>query len=783
VTASLDGGAAQRFVGERVPRVEDGRLVTGRGTFVDDVTLPGLLHATFVRSPHARARIVAIDTAAAQALDGVRVVFTAADLNHLVKEQWHNSSGRHSPDTPRPPLAEDEVRFVGDPVVLVLARDRYVAEDAADLVVVDYDPLPPVMEYDRAEHTDARVHAAHAGGNVVGGLDGPPADNVDAAFSSSAHVVEATFWQQRQTQAPMETRGLVVRSTPGLDEVTIWASTQTPHNFRSFCARLLGIPEYRVRVIMRDTGGGFGQKVYVQRDEMSVVLASAVTALPVKWIEDRQENLLAAGQSRHEHGHARLAFDDGGRICGARLDFVSDVGAYPSPWPVGSTQMVGGLFPGPYRVPHATFSTKCMYTNTVGRTPYRGPWQFETLSREVLLDIAARELGIDPAELRRRNLLRGDEIPYVNPNGMSVSCVAPLETYEQALSMLGYDAFRAEQAEARAQGRYIGVGTSTYVEPTSPAFGMYGTEGATIRIEPSGIVNVYVGGGAAGNSVETTVVQLAADALGADIADVNTVQGDTAVTPYGGGAVGSRSASMTAGAIDAAARIVREQLRALAAHKLEAAIDDVELSSSRASVAGSPAVSVTFGELADMAYHLGELPAGVPPGLEASARYGASTPMVWAAATHLCTCEVDTMTGQVRLLRYIVSEDCGRMINPSIVEGQIAGGTAQGIAGALYERLEYDEDGNPITTTYLDYLVPTTTEIPTVEYGHVSNPGVGPGGFKGVGEGGAIGAPAAVVNAVADALAPFGARITELPLTPDRIVQVLDLAESGRHRP
>jgi carbon-monoxide dehydrogenase large subunit len=436
--------------------------------------------------------------------------------------------------------------------------------------------------------------------------------------------------------------------------------------------------------------------------------------------------------------------------------------------------MVGALFPGPYRVPRATYTTKSIYTNTVGRTPYRGPWQFETLAREVLLDIAARDIGIDPAELRRRNFLAPADLPHSNANGMRFDFVSPLETFEQALSMLDYDTFRAEQADARTHGRYLGVGTATYIEPTAPAFGMYGTEAATIRIEPSGAVNVYIAGGAAGNSVETTVVQLAADALGADIADVSTIQGDTAVTGHGGGAVGSRSGSMTAGAVDAAAAVLRERLVALAAHKLEAASDDIELSGSRASVAGSPTIGLTFADLAEMAYQVSGLPPGVPPGLEASARYGASTPMVWATATHLCTCEVDISTGQVRLGRYIVSEDCGRMINPNIVEGQIAGGTAQGIAGALYEHLAYDEDGNPMSTTYLDYLVPTAGDIPSIEYGHVVGPGAGPGGFKGVGEGGAIGAPAAVVNAVADALAPFGVRITELPVTPEKILSLLD---------
>ena len=349
--------------------------------------------------------------------------------------------------------------------------------------------------------------------------------------------------------------------------------------------------------------------------------------------------------------------------------------------------------------------------------------------------------------------------------------MTPLDTFEHAIAMLDYDAFRREQAGARTNGRYLGVGTSTFVEPTTPGYGVYGTEGATIRIEPSGKVNVYVAGGSTGNSLETTVVQLTADALGADIDDVATIQGDTAVTPFGAGACGSRSASMTAGAVAETAAVLRERILAIAAHRLEVAEEDLEVAGGRVSVRGTPSKAVTFAEIARVAYlSPRELPPGTPAGLEASARYTAAAPQVWTNATHVCTCEVDVATGHVQLLRYIVSEDCGPMINPAVVEGQIAGGTVQGIGGALYEHLAYDEDGNPVTTTFLDYLLPTAAEAPVIEYGHLETPGPGPGGYKGVGEGGAIGAPPAVINAVNDALSPFGVAITEQPLTPSRIL-------------
>jgi carbon-monoxide dehydrogenase large subunit len=779
VTTIARAGAA-RFAGARVNRIEDARLLTGRGTYVDDVVLPGMLHACFVRSPEPHAAIRGVDTSAACAIPGVRAVFTAADLNPDVREQWHSSVGPDSPETLRPPLAESVVRFVGDPVALVVAESRYLAEDAAELVDVDYDPLPAVIDYIEAELTDSLVHAHH-GSNVIGAMGGAPAQELVDVFASVEHVVSETIYQHAYTAVPMEGRGLVVDYTRATGDLTIYSATQSPHEVRLFCSRLLGMPEHRVRVIMRDTGGGFGQKIMVQRDEMCVVLAAPKLGAPVKWVEDRHENLVAAGQSRHEHADVAIAFDRDGTIQGARIDFVSDSGAYPTPWPVGTTAVVGALFPGPYRVPHAAFTTKTLYTNTVGRSPYRGPWAFEALAREVLLDIAARRLGIDPVELRRRNILQGDDLPYANPNGMPYDSMSPRETFEAALAMLDYERFREEQAAARDAGRYLGVGVANFVEPSTPGIGYYGTEAATIRIEPSGAVNVYIAGGSTGNSIETTVVQLAADALGVNIDDVATIQGDTALTGFGAGAAGSRSGSMTAGAVRETAAILRERILAIAAHQLEAAVDDLELADSRVSVRGTPSIGLALAEVAALAYFKPEaLPAGVPPGLEASARYAADTRFIWVNATHVCTCEVDVATGHVELLRYIVGEDCGPMINPNVVEGQIAGGTVQGIGGVLYEHLAYDDAGNPIATSFMDYLLPTLAEVPLIEYAHVETPSPGPGGYKGVGEGGAIGAPPAVVNAVADALSPFGVTVTRLPLGPSDIVRLLRGAPAAK---
>ncbi|WP_163754798.1 xanthine dehydrogenase family protein molybdopterin-binding subunit [Mycobacterium botniense] len=771
MTRPREQTATSRYVGTRVQRVEDARLLTGHGTFVDDVTRPGMLHACFVRSPFARARINGIDASAALALPGVHAVFTAADLNPDVKEAWHAVAGKDVPDTPRPPLAEGEAKFVGDPVALVIAENRYIAEDATDLVEVDFGPLPAIADFTKAQTSDILVHEGYPG-NIAGGLSGAPPD--EEVFAAAPCVVSETISQQIYAPVPIETLGIVVEWQAPSEELTIWASTQTPHELRAFAARLLGIPAQRVRVIMRDTGGGFGQKVVPMREDMCIMLAARKLPAALKWIEDRRENLMSAGQARHVTGRARMAFDEDGSILAADIDFVQDVGAYPTPYPVLTAAAIGMFFPGPYRVPKASFNYTTVFSNTAGLAAYRGPWQFESLSREILLDIAARKLGMDPVELRRKNLLRADEMPYVNPNGMPYDHVAPSDTFEQAVKILDHEGFRKQQRDALAQGRYLGLGFAAYIEPTGAATGHLGTEGATIRVEPTGKVNVYVNGGSTGNSIETTVVQLTADALGADIDDVATIQGDTAVTPYGAGTQGSRSGPMTAGAIHEAGTLLRRQITAMAAHYLGVDDSAIELANSRASVRDDPSRSVTFAELAYRAYYQPQqLPPGMSASLEATARFTSQAPIHWANATHACTCEVDVATGKVTLTRYIVSEDVGPMINPTVVEGQIAGGTVQGIGGALLENLAYDDDGNPLATTFVDYLLPTTTEVPPIEFGHVEIPGPGVGGYKGVGEGGAIGSTPAVINAINDALAPLGVTITRLPASPAAIVALL----------
>ena len=462
---------AARYAGSRVARVEDARLLTGEGTFVDDVSRPGMLHACFVRSPVARARIAAIDVSEARTVAGVHAVFLAADLNPGAGEQWHTSIGPDAPETPRPPLAEDEVRYVGDPVALVVADSRYVAEDAAELVVVDYDDLTPVVDYAAAEGADAVVHD-HLPNNVIGKMSGPPPEKVEAAFASAAHVVAERLEQHAYAAVPIETRGMVLEwSGAGGGELTIWAASQVPHEVRIFCSRLLGLPEHRIRVIARDTGGGFGQKAFIQREEMCLMLAAPLVPGPLKWIEDRRENLLSAGQARHESALAQMAFDADGTILAARIDHLLDAGRTRRRGRSGRRRSSVRCSPGPTGSPSPR-SRRSRCTPTPSGAPPTGARGPSRRSRGRCSSTSPPGASVmDPIELRRRNLLRTDELPMFNPNGMPYDDITPAETFEQALEMLDYEAFRKEQAAARAEGRHLGVGhvhaTSSRPRPAS----------------------------------------------------------------------------------------------------------------------------------------------------------------------------------------------------------------------------------------------------------------------------------------------------------------------------
>jgi len=773
--APLSHAAAQRLIGQSVQRREDARLITGRGRYVDDVVLPVMLHAAFVRSHSARGTITHLDVSAARRHPGVVAVFTAVEINSPSHQFWVTMMGPDAGYAPGRVLADGDVRYVGEPIAIVVAESRYVAEDAVELIDVDVDPLPPVMDmFTAIEDSETLVHP-ELGTNVAGDM---PADvpGLDDRLAAAPHTFTETFHQHRYVQVPMETRGIVASWDRMLEHLEITVSGQSAHETRLFYSRMLGIPEDAIHVVMGDVGGSFGQKMFTQREEHAVVIAArAIGDRPVKWIEDRAENLISGGHARQEAMRVTVAVDDEGVLLGGRAWQLEDVGAYPYPGNGAAGASSLALFPGPYRwggPGSVAYHAQAAFTNTCGRTAYRGPWMMETTGREQMMDVVAQKLGIDPLEIRRRNIVSRDEMPFTSPMQLQFETISPAETLEQAAQMIGYNAFREEQERLRAEGRLVGIGLSSYVEPQF-GFGILATEAATIRIEPSGKVNVYTSTGNHGQSLETTIAQVIADELGVPFDDVRIIQNDTARTPYGAGTGGSRSAAIASGAAHAAASSMREKVLQIGAHLLEASVEDVEMHHGVVSVRGVPGAEVPLGNIAAVAYlNTDALPPGVSPGLEVSERYKAPS-FMFSNATHAVTVEVDRVTGRVQILRYVVSEDCGNMINPMVVEGQIVGGIAQAVGGVFYEHMVYDEDGNPTTTTFLDYLVPTAAEIPDVELGHVVTPSNTPGGYKGLGEGGAICAPAALLNAVRDALAPLGVSVTEQPLSPDRVLQLI----------
>jgi len=770
---TLAHASAGRYVGQAVLRKEDPRLLTGRGRYTDDVTLPNMLHAHFVRSDVARAKF-RVDVSAARDAEGVVAVFTGEDLNGEVAGTMYPSMFVGAEDfmSPMYPLAVGDVRFVGDPIALVIAESRYLAEDAAELIEIVYDDIvDPILDYDTALAGDGNDVHPNRPGNVVMQLAVPMTEEARAAVESAAHVVSQSFVQHRYSMIPMECRGVVARWEPFDRRLDVWLSSQNPHEARLVFSRSTGVPENQIRVQIGDVGGGFGLKSFVGREEIVVVLAAYVLGTTVKWSEDRRENLIASAHARQERCDVTRAVDDDGVLVGAELEHFDDAGAYPMPG--GSAgPLVGMLITGPYRVPHLAWESTAIYTNTCGSASYRGPWMMETTAREQMMDYTARQLGLDPLEFRRRNILHRSDLPYQSAGGMAIENVTPEETLEQAAAEIGYDAFRAEQARATAEGRYLGIGFAVYVEP-QPGVAAYANEPAHVRMHPDGRVDVFIGSGSHGQGLETTTAQLVAENLGIDFEDVTVRQGDTDSAPFGPGTGGSRSGPMIGQAVTEASLELRDKVVAIAAHLLEAAPEDLEIADGVVSVQGTPTKSVPVQQVANTAY---QQSATLPPELDSLldvVHRSMAPATMWSNATHAAIVELDPATGMVELLRFVVSEDCGRMINPNIVEGQVHGGVAQGIGGVLYEHNVYDDDGNPLASTFMDYLVPTAHEIPEIETFHIESPASTVGGYKGVGEGGAIGAPAAVFNAVADALAQHGITVTEQPLGPDAVLAKL----------
>src|SRR5881409_3098069 len=778
-----------KYFGAAVKRRQDPRFLRGEARYVDDVKLSGMLHAAFLRSPHSHARILAIHAEAARALPGIAAVFTFVDL-----ERWMKPLpifGAPPPglaaairfdvrQAPQWALCRDRARYVGEIVAMVMAESRARAEDAVDMIEVEWEPLPPVADMVEAGEAGSPLIHPEWGTNVAVSFTHAIGDP-DAAFAGADVVVSETFRIQRYVGMPIEGRGVVAVWDRRDGTLTTWNSTQVPHFVQQGLTTTLGLPPHKIRVIAPDLGGGFGTKASGYPEDALVPIAAVALGRPVKWIESRREHMSGAAHARHQVHAISLAAARDGTILAVRDRIWLDLGAY-NVWGVVLPYNTVAHLIGPHRIKNMRVDVQAVVTHKTPNAPYRGAGRPETVfAMDRIVDCLARELRMDPAELRRRNYIRPDELPY--DFGMPYRDGNPLVydtgdfplALEKALEAAGYRPFRAEQTRLRAQGVYRGVGISGYVEGT--AIGPF--EGATVKLDLHGRVLVATGAVNSGQGHETSFAQVAADALGVPLDWVTVTGGDTAAVPFGVGTFASRSAVTAGSSIADACREVRGKLVRAAATLLEAAPGDVEIDDGKVFVRGAPGSAVDLARVVQASIPTFARPGVASPDFEATAYHHVPT-VTYASAVHVAQVEVDVGTGEVKLLRYVVAHDCGRVINPTIVEGQVHGGVAQGVGGALFEEMVYDEEGQLLTGSLMDYLIPTAVELPPIETVHLEFPSPSnPLGAKGLGEGGAISPPAAIANAIEDALAPFGVRVTETPVTPARILARL-AAERAR---
>jgi carbon-monoxide dehydrogenase large subunit len=776
-----------RVIGARVRRGNDPRLLTGRGAYVDDLQLAGVLHMAVWRTPVAHARIQSIDLSRALELPGVIDAFDLSAFGTTPPVFPTVVSDPSLKECPQYPLAKDRVRYVGEGVAVVIADSRALAEDALELVEVDLEPLVPVASTDAALlegapqlHEDSPRNVCAEWTLRVG--------NVEAAFAAAdVVVVRERLAMQRYTGVPIETRGVAAQLDPVSGELVIWVSGQWPHTTRSLAARMLKLPADRIRVVVPDVGGGFGVKEEFYPEDLLVPFGALRLGRAVKWIEDRREHFLSVVHAREQTHEIELAFRPDGTIAGLRDRIVTDMGAYVRALGFVNPSLAAASVPGPYRISNIQIESVAVVTNKSPASPYRGAGQPEaTFARERALDIAAYQLGLDPAEIRRRNLLTGDALPF-DTHISSVDGPVRFDSgdfplaLERALEVLDYAGLRSAQAVARQEGRLIGIGLAVYVQITGT--GPY--EGGDVRVSSDGSVMVTTGAVDIGQGLTTALAQIVADELGVRVDKVHVLCGDTARIPYGVGTYASRAAVMAGNAAAQAAAAVRSKAILMAGQVFEVAAQDVEWRDGAAHVRGVAGRSLSLAQLAEaLAPGHGARPADMEPGLEAR-RYFESEDPPFAYGVHAVVAEVDRETGLVRLDRYLVVSDAGRLINPTIAEGQIVGGLAQGLGGALLEELVYDPQAQLLTSSLLDYAVPRARDIPHVEMVHLEIPTpLNPLGVKGLGEGGAVGSHAAVANAIADALLPLGVTVTTTPLNAFAIgrltVETVRLRKAGR---
>ncbi|MHC1559551.1 xanthine dehydrogenase family protein molybdopterin-binding subunit [Actinomycetospora sp. C-140] len=776
-------GKRGRWVGASIPRHEDPRLLTGRGRFVDDIALPGMLHAGFVRATVAHGHLTDVDLTATRAVPGVVAAFAAGDLALGDVVALLDRPAAEFTPTAMPVLAKDKVRFVGEPVAIIIARNPYAVEDGIESAVVSYDVVDAVVDEATAFAAATTVHD-EAPDNVLLDVSMFDTPGVDEGFADAAVTVEVTTRSGRQNALPLETRGAVASWDARDDQLLVQTCTQVPHQVRTMVARCLGVPERTVRVTVPDMGGGFGQKCVVGREEIAVAAVARRLHRPVKWIEDRREALTAGFLAREQHYDTRAAFDADGRITALDVDVVCDMGAYSCyPFTAGiEPLMASAEMPSVYRVPAYRARGRAITTNKAPTAPYRGVSRPQyVMAIERVMEKAARALGLDPVELRRRNVIT--EFPYTGVNAVTYDP----GTYRESLD-LAEETLRAEGwYDARDAGdRHLGIGFCCFSERTgygSEAFAkrrmtvVPGFDLSEIRMDTTGAVVVTSGTMNHGQSHETTFAQIVADRLGIDVARVKLRQGDTERIAYGWGTFASRSVTIGGSAVALASERLGELLRRIAAHLLETRPENVALDGSGGViVVDDPARRLSYEDIADVAYlrsHL--LPKDVEPTLTATASFDVPGDGTFSNATHAVVVEADPGTGQVRILRYVCVEDCGVVIHPQVVDGQCRGGIAQGIAGALFEEVTYDAHGEPSAASFIDYLVPTATEIPDVSITHLETPcAFTENGAKGAGEGGTIGAPAAVLNAVNDALRRTGVELDTTPIHPSTVLDALE---------
>jgi carbon-monoxide dehydrogenase large subunit len=753
--------------GSVVLRTEDPRFLTGASRYVDDLPAPGALRAVFVRSMMAHARLGRIETAAATAMPGVVAVLTAEDLQLPPRPPAGNVEGPFA----RPVLARDRVRYVGEPVAVVLAEDLARGEDAAEAVEVELEPLDPVIGAEAALAEGAPILHPDAGTNLAHAFEERWDEDV---LADAEVVVRVRVRHQRLAPVPMEPNAILV--VPEGEGLTVWVSTQVPFDVRNDLAEALGLPQERVRVIAPDVGGGFGSKLHVYPEYLVCAAAALRLGRPVKWVETRSESMLQLNHGRAQIHDIELGATRDGRLVGMRVDILADLGAYPIAAYLPPTTRT--MLPGTYRIPRVASRGRSVVTSTTPVGEYRGAGRPEaTLSIERAMDALADELGVDPVELRRRNLIPPEAFPYETAVGSTYDSGEYERALDRALALAGYEELRREQAERRARGDRLalGIGVACYVEVTG--FGR--KELGSVRVEPDGSVTVLVGTSSHGQGHETAFAQLTASVLGVPVGAVRVVHSDTGLVPRGEGTYGSRSLQVGGTAVFEAASAVRDKALRIAAHLLEAAVEDVEvLPDGRVGVRGAPERSLGWDELARAASEPERLPEGLEPGLAAVAR--PAVDMTYPFGAHVSVVEVDLETGEVIPLRHVSVDDCGRIMNPMLVRGQVHGGTAQGIAQALFEEVVFDEWGTPLTGNLASYAMPAASELPAYENDHTETPtDRNPLGVKGIGESATIGSTPAVHNAVIDALSHLGIRHVDLPLTPERVRRAIREAEAG----